>query len=137
MRSRELPACQSYDTACNHTRLMRWNVASVIAEFTYLPGDWLLFGAETSGLPLEAHEHINVSGGELVKIPLVQDHVRSLNLAVSVGVGVFEAIRQLDEGQHYVEPRDDSQLRLPTPFVLQQQQPGGNTAGATIGTMPR
>lgn len=33
----------------------------------------------------------------VVKINMSEKHVRSLNLAVSVGVGVFEAIRQLDE----------------------------------------
>ena len=32
----------------------------------------------------------------MVKIPMKETHVRSLNLAVSVGIGVFEAIRQLD-----------------------------------------
>ena len=31
-----------------------------------------------------------------VKIPMVETHVRSLNLATSVGIGLFEAIRQLD-----------------------------------------
>ena len=31
-----------------------------------------------------------------MKIPIVEDHVRSLNLAVSAGVGLYEAIRQLD-----------------------------------------
>lgn len=30
---------------------------------------------------------------------MVERHVRSINLAVSVGVGVFEALRQLD-GPH-------------------------------------
>lgn len=36
----------------------------------------------------------------VVKIPMPQaKHVRSLNLAVSVGVGVFEAIRQLEDQQ--------------------------------------
>lgn len=32
-------------------------------------------------------------------------HCRSINLAVCVGVGVFEAIRQLDAGQVCVTPR--------------------------------
>jgi hypothetical protein len=50
------------------------------------------------------------SGGALVKIPIETTHVRSLNLAVSVGVGVFEALRQLDSGSHQVAPRDDTLL---------------------------
>jgi hypothetical protein len=42
-----------------------------------------------------------------------------------VGVGVFEALRQLDEGRHVVTPRDDESspmVRLPTPMQLEQQQ---------------
>lgn len=58
---------------------------------------WLLFGAETTGLPPEAHADVDKSGGKIVKIPMANfEHVRSLNLATSVGVGVFEALRQLD-----------------------------------------
>lgn len=67
---------------------------SYTAPGTYQPGDWLLFGAETTGLPPQAHE----AASSVVKIPMVETYVRSLNLAVSVGVGTFEAIRQLDLG---------------------------------------
>eukprot|EP00879_Flechtneria_rotunda_P007811 GHRR01008186.1.p1 GENE.GHRR01008186.1~~GHRR01008186.1.p1 ORF type:complete len:254 (+),score=83.31 GHRR01008186.1:1402-2163(+) len=94
-------------------------------EFQYQPGDMLLFGAETTGLPLQAHRDIIDSGGVLVKIPIVDNFVRSLNQSVSVGVGVFEAIRQLDEGSHHVQPRDDANslvVRLPTPMMLHHQQ---------------
>lgn len=51
-------------------------------EFQYQPGDWLLFGAETTGLPPEAHSDILAAGGALVKVPITTTHVRSLNLAV-------------------------------------------------------
>lgn len=58
---------------------------------------WLLFGAETTGLPPEAHAGVLESGGTVAKIPMANfQHVRSLNLATSVGIGVFEALRQLD-----------------------------------------
>lgn len=58
---------------------------------------WLVFGAETTGLPPEAHAAAIESGGDVVKIPMMNyQHVRSLNLATSVGVGVFEALRQID-----------------------------------------
>lgn len=56
------------------------------------PATWLMFGAETTGLPPEAH----AAATHLVKIPMSQQHVRSLNLATSVGVGVMEALRQKD-----------------------------------------
>jgi tRNA (cytidine/uridine-2'-O-)-methyltransferase len=66
-------------------------------EGMYPPGTWLMFGAETTGLPPEAHTAAVESGGAIVKIPMSNyKHVRSLNLATSVGIGVFEALRQLD-----------------------------------------
>jgi len=60
-------------------------------KFQFQPGDWLLFGSETTGLPpnvLDACE-------ESVYIPMSQLSVRSLNLSVSAAVGLFEARRQL------------------------------------------
>ena len=50
---------------------------------------------------VQAHVATVASGGHIVRIPMVERHVRSINLAVSVGVGVFEALRQLD-GPHEV-----------------------------------
>ena len=77
-------------------------------EGAYLPGDWLLFGAETTGLPDEAHDACARSGG-IRRIPIDEDHVRSLNLAVSAGVGVYEAIRQIDGSPTEANPpRDDA-----------------------------
>ena len=45
---------------------------------------------------LQAHDIIPGSNGHMLKIPMRETHVRSLNLAVSASIGVFEAIRQLD-----------------------------------------
>lgn len=58
----------------------------------YRDGDVLLFGPESRGLP----EAVRALCPQ-VKIPMSPD-ARSLNLAVSVGVGVFEAWRQLGFG---------------------------------------
>lgn len=66
------------------------------ADFSYRPGDWLLFGSETRGIAAAALADIRGSGGAVVRIPISRDHVRSINLAVAAGVGLFEAIRQLD-----------------------------------------
>lgn len=60
-------------------------------HFQFQPDDWLLFGSETEGLPKE----VLLSCAEVVRIPMAQPCVRSLNLSVSVGVGLFEAQRQL------------------------------------------
>ncbi|MGA7937203.1 MAG: tRNA (cytidine(34)-2'-O)-methyltransferase [Kovacikia sp.] len=60
-------------------------------QFKFHSDDWLLFGSETNGLAPE----ILTSCTEIVRIPIIQTHVRSLNLSVSVAVGLFEARRQL------------------------------------------
>ena len=70
----------------------------------YRAGDWLLFGAETTGLPDEAHDACAASGG-VRRIPIDETHVRSLNLAVSVGVGAYEALRQIDGDPEMPPPR--------------------------------
>ncbi|MEH6680772.1 MAG: tRNA (cytidine(34)-2'-O)-methyltransferase [Sediminicola sp.] len=57
---------------------------------------FLIFGKESSGLPkemLEKHQE------ELFKIPLYDDHIRSLNLSNAVGIVVYEGLRQLGTGR--------------------------------------
>lgn len=61
------------------------------ARFQFHPDDWLLFGRETTGLPLTV---LSTCAATLY-IPMSQPGVRSLNLSVSVAVGLFEARRQL------------------------------------------
>jgi tRNA (cytidine/uridine-2'-O-)-methyltransferase len=60
-------------------------------DFQFQPQDWLLFGSETNGLPSVATQSCH----EMVFIPMAESGVRSLNLSVSVAVGLFEARRQL------------------------------------------
>lgn len=57
----------------------------------YQDTDWLLFGKETAGLPSNVIDACQ----EKVRIDIVEPKVRSLNLSVSVSIGLFEAIRQL------------------------------------------
>ena len=58
----------------------------------YETGDWLLFGSETQGLPAE----VLATCDYRAYIAMAQPQVRSLNLSVSVAVGLFEARRQLN-----------------------------------------
>lgn len=58
---------------------------------TFQPGDWLVFGSETSGLPEALRESIPVA--QRLRLPMLQGQ-RSLNLSNSVAVVVFEAWRQ-------------------------------------------
>lgn len=60
-------------------------------QFQFQPDDWLLFGSETAGLSAE----MLAACSSVVRIPMVEPQVRSLNLSVSVGIGLFEARRQL------------------------------------------
>ncbi|XP_051203284.1 uncharacterized protein [Lolium perenne] len=71
------------------------------SDFAYKPGDWLVFGSETKGLPDSALEDCSGEdlGGGTIRIPMVETYVRCLNLSVSVGVALYEAARQLNYEQ--------------------------------------
>ena len=60
-------------------------------DWEFQPGDWLLFGSETNGLPASVLELCDAK----IYIPMTQPKVRSLNLSVSVAISLFEARRQL------------------------------------------
>jgi tRNA (cytidine/uridine-2'-O-)-methyltransferase len=61
-------------------------------RFAYRPGDCLLFGSESRGLPPELlHRHAE----RTITIPMPGGKVRSLNLATAVGIVLYEALRQL------------------------------------------
>jgi tRNA (cytidine/uridine-2'-O-)-methyltransferase len=57
----------------------------------YQPGDALLFGSETSGLPGEVLDAL--APDRVLRLPM-RPHSRSLNLSNAVAVAVFEAWRQ-------------------------------------------
>ena len=62
-------------------------------DVSYEPGDVLVFGKETAGLPddmLQAHSE------DTVLIPMI-GKVRGYNLATAVAIGLFEAYRQVRE----------------------------------------
>jgi tRNA (cytidine/uridine-2'-O-)-methyltransferase len=59
----------------------------------YRPGDTLVFGCETKGLP---DEMLAAHAPDVRGIPIRTEHVRSLNLSSAVAVVVYEALRQLD-----------------------------------------
>ena len=44
----------------------------------------------------QAYDSVEQSGGLVVRVPIVETHVRSLNIAVSQGIGLYEAMRQID-----------------------------------------
>lgn len=62
-------------------------------EVGYQPGDYLIFGNETVGLPdalLELHPE------DVCNIPIRLDNVRSLNLSNCASIVLYEALRQIN-----------------------------------------
>ena len=55
---------------------------------------FLVFGKESAGLP---DNIINKNQDKLYKIPIYSNHIRSLNLANSVSIVVYEGIRTLNK----------------------------------------
>jgi tRNA (cytidine/uridine-2'-O-)-methyltransferase len=51
----------------------------------------LVFGRETGGLPIAIHERYRE---RFVSMPIASPRVRSLNLSTSVGIAVYEVLRQ-------------------------------------------
>ncbi|MBU6402982.1 MAG: tRNA (cytidine(34)-2'-O)-methyltransferase [Verrucomicrobia bacterium] len=62
------------------------------AEVEYQPGDYLVFGRETAGLPKGLLHHRR---NGWLRIPMFNPAARSLNLSNCVAIVLFEALRQL------------------------------------------
>jgi tRNA (cytidine/uridine-2'-O-)-methyltransferase len=62
-------------------------------DWQYASGDCLIFGRETRGLP---EDLLHKNWEHCLTIPMPNENVRSLNLANSVGIVLYEALRQLN-----------------------------------------
>ena len=83
---RELPALgEPYFFSTRATRVL-WD-----APIGAAAGVVLIFGRETGGLPAALHERYR---DRFVGMPMLDSRVRSLNLSTSVGVAVYEVLRQ-------------------------------------------
>ena len=60
-------------------------------QAAFQPGDYLVFGRETRGLP---ENLITQAGDHALRIPMVPGSTRSLNLATAIGIVLYEAARQ-------------------------------------------
>ena len=84
--ARELPALgEPYFFSTKATRLL-WQ-----APLGTPGGVVLIFGRETGGLPAQLHEQYRE---RFVGIPMRSPLVRSLNLSTSVGIAIYEVLRQ-------------------------------------------
>ena len=66
-------------------------VARRYTEAQFRPGDFLIFGKETKGIP---EEILTLYHDRCFSIPISNPHIRSLNLAMAAGIVLFEALRQ-------------------------------------------
>ncbi len=57
----------------------------------YNPGDFLLFGKETKGISIDI---LNLYNDKCYTLPMPNPNIRSLNLAMTAGIVLYEAIRQ-------------------------------------------
>jgi tRNA (cytidine/uridine-2'-O-)-methyltransferase len=62
-----------------------------VFDVQFHPGDLLIFGGESIGLP---DPILREFPDRMVGIPMCAGDVRSLNLATSVGIALYEALRQ-------------------------------------------
>jgi tRNA (cytidine/uridine-2'-O-)-methyltransferase len=63
----------------------------VYTDWQFWDNDCLVFGRETKGLP---EQLLKANWERCLKIPMPNENVRSLNLANSVAIVLFEALRQ-------------------------------------------
>lgn len=61
-------------------------------SFQYAGNDCLVFGSETRGLP---EDILRANWERALLIPMPNHRLRSLNLATSVGIALYEALRQV------------------------------------------
>ena len=74
-------------------RLVLFTTAATVPmhQFSFAPGDTLLFGRESAGAPPEVH----AAAAARLLIP-IRPQTRSLNLVVACALALGEALRQID-----------------------------------------
>ncbi len=66
--------------------------ARTVWDAKFQKGDGFLFGSEGEGCPQFLHEELSATR---LTIPQPNEKLRSLNLAMSAGIAVYEALRQI------------------------------------------
>lgn len=72
-----------------------WYLSTKAADLpwttSFKPGDYLVFGRETKGLP---ETIIQSAGDQALRIPMAPGGTRSLNLSTAIAIVLYEAVRQ-------------------------------------------
>jgi tRNA (cytidine/uridine-2'-O-)-methyltransferase len=85
---------EAFEAARGGARIFCFSARAVVpyTRVRYQPGDHLLFGCESKGLPASV---LARHGERALVIPMPGGKVRSLNLANSVAIVLYEALRQV------------------------------------------
>jgi tRNA (cytidine/uridine-2'-O-)-methyltransferase len=87
------PNFEAFTTALSPARFFFFSARGdrLYTKVAYQPGDILVFGSERTGL---SDEILGAYADRVLTVPMRKDAVRSLNLATSVGIVLYEALRQ-------------------------------------------
>ena len=90
---RRFPSFEKFQNDFASTRKLFFSTSGVksYTEAEYQPGDCLIFGSESRGLPLEL---LAAHPDDVYNIPMKLDNVRSLNIANAASIVLYEALRQ-------------------------------------------
>lgn len=78
----------------NKFHLLTTKSKNVYTERVFTKNDIIIFGSETAGI---SENILNEYPENACTIPMINKNIRSLNLATSVGIVLYEAIRQINE----------------------------------------
>ena len=89
------PDFENFTKSCKFNNLYAFTTKARrrYSEVRFTPGDALLFGPESRGLPAQILQSLD--DGQRLRIPMVPGS-RSLNLSNAVSIAVYEAWRQRD-----------------------------------------
>jgi len=88
---KEFEAAHGANAAGARLWFIESNGPNLYSDTKYLPGDYLVFGRETAGLPKPLLE---LNRERWLRIPMFNAQSRSLNLSNCVALVLFEALRQ-------------------------------------------
>ena len=78
----------------NKFHLLTTKSKNIYTDRVFTKNDIIIFGSETAGI---SENILNEYPENACTIPMLNKNIRSLNLATSVGIVLYEAIRQINE----------------------------------------
>ena len=78
----------------NKFHLLTTKSKNIYTDRVFTKDDIIIFGSETAGI---SENILNEYPENACTIPMINKNIRSLNLATSVGIVLYEAIRQINE----------------------------------------